>query len=407
MAMLMRVFPPAERMRTASILTVPTTLAPTIGPVLGGLLVTGLSWRWVFYLNLPIGAAALLFGLLCLRPDGEGDAGRFDLPGFLLCGAGLALLLYGLSAWPEPGPAATSAPLCVAAGALQLAVTVVVELRTRAPTLDLGLLAGRLFRWSTSALMLASVAFFGTLYAVSVYFQAGRGLSALASGLSTFPEALGAMCGAQVASRVLHQRLGPRRHISLGLLATGVSIGLLAVPSATTSLWWTRILLFGVGFSMAQLFTTTQTVAFADIPAHATGRASAMFNAGRQLGSAAGVALLSATIATVGPVRWAVGSSRTWTPAGSPSWRPRSSASSASSPRRAWTTPPRRGRRRRRNDASAERADQRPERGLSLVGAGRVRYVVDGQHQPARGDPQSRRQRQNVLSGQHSQRTGR
>src|SRR5581483_2316790 len=81
MAMLFRVFPPAERIRASSILTVPTTLAPALGPVLGGLLVTDLSWRWVFFVNLPIGALAILFGLFFVREQTSEDAGRFDVRG--------------------------------------------------------------------------------------------------------------------------------------------------------------------------------------------------------------------------------------------------------------------------------------------------------------------------------------
>ena len=90
MAMLFRVFPPAERVRAASIMTVGTTLAPAIGPVLGGFLVTDFSWRWVFFVNLPIGIVAVLFGALFLERTEAMDAGRFDVPGFILGGAGSA-----------------------------------------------------------------------------------------------------------------------------------------------------------------------------------------------------------------------------------------------------------------------------------------------------------------------------
>jgi len=93
MAMLMRAFPPAERIRAAAILTVPTTFAPALGPLLGGLLVTDASWRWVFYVNLPIGAVAFAFGLLFLRQETQPHAGRFDLAGFLLSGIGLGLAI--------------------------------------------------------------------------------------------------------------------------------------------------------------------------------------------------------------------------------------------------------------------------------------------------------------------------
>ena len=103
MAMLFRVFPPSERIRASAILTVPTTLAPALGPVLGGLLVTDLSWRWVFYVNVPIGAAALAFGAVFLRQHAETRPGRFDLAGFLLSGIGLGLLMYGVSEGPDLG----------------------------------------------------------------------------------------------------------------------------------------------------------------------------------------------------------------------------------------------------------------------------------------------------------------
>src|SRR6266851_5103294 len=101
--MLYRTFPPAQRVQVSSILIIPTVIAPATGPVLGGLLVDSLSWRWVFFVNVPIGIAAFLFGLLSLQEHREPKAGRFDLPGFLLAGIGLALVLYALSEGPTSG----------------------------------------------------------------------------------------------------------------------------------------------------------------------------------------------------------------------------------------------------------------------------------------------------------------
>ena len=123
MAMLFRVFPPAERVRASSILTVGTTLAPAIGPVLGGLLVTDLTWRWVFFVNLPIGIAAVTFGALCLERSAPQEAGVFDVPGFVLGGAGLGLLMYGVSegplkGWSSPTVIATCVAGVAAADAL-------------------------------------------------------------------------------------------------------------------------------------------------------------------------------------------------------------------------------------------------------------------------------------------------
>jgi EmrB/QacA subfamily drug resistance transporter len=307
MAMLYRAFPPAERLRAAAILTVPTTLAPALGPVLGGLLVTELSWRWVFYVNLPLGVAAFTFGLLFLQQQKQDRPGRFDLAGFLLSGVGLGLLMYGVSEGPNLGWRRPDVLASIAAGIVLLVAMVVVELRSPAPMVDLRLLKNRLFGLGNGVIVLASIAFLGTLYAISLYYQDGRGLSALGSGLSTFPEAFGVMGGAQLASRVLYPRLGPRRHLTLGLTGTSASIGLLALLGPQTSLWWARLLLLSLGLFMAQVFVPVQAASFATITPAATGRASAMFNAVRQLGGAVGVAVLTTAIVLVGPVHLVAG----------------------------------------------------------------------------------------------------
>ena len=307
MAMLYRAFPPAERLRAAAILTVPTTLAPALGPVLGGLLVTELSWRWVFYVNLPLGVATFTFGLLFLQQQKQDRPGRFDLAGFLLSGVGLGLLMYGVSEGPNLGWRRPDVLATIAAGGVLLVAMVVVELRSPAPMVDLRLLKNRLFGLGNGVIVLASVAFLGTLYAISLYYQDGRGLSALGSGLSTFPEAFGVMGGAQLASRVLYPRLGPRRHLTLGLTGTAASIGLLALLGPQTSLWWARLLLLSLGLFMAQVFVPVQAASFATITPAATGRASAMFNAVRQLGGAVGVAVLTTAIVLVGPVHLVAG----------------------------------------------------------------------------------------------------
>ncbi|HMK63808.1 MAG TPA: MFS transporter, partial [Acidimicrobiales bacterium] len=97
MTMLWRAFPPAERIRASAILIIPTAFAPALGPVLGGLFVTDLSWRWVFYVNVPIGIAALVFGRVFLREQERQEPGPFDLGGFVLACVGLGSLMYGLS----------------------------------------------------------------------------------------------------------------------------------------------------------------------------------------------------------------------------------------------------------------------------------------------------------------------
>lgn len=102
-AMLMRAFPPAERAAASRWLLIPVTIGPASGPIVGGFLLTFASWRWVFYINLPIGILAFTVGALLLKEHREPRAGGFDLPGFLLSGCGLGLVLYALSHGPAKG----------------------------------------------------------------------------------------------------------------------------------------------------------------------------------------------------------------------------------------------------------------------------------------------------------------
>ena len=127
LAMLFRVFPPEERIRASSILLPASVLAPALGPVIGGFFVSELSWRWVFYVNTPIGAFAIIFGLIFLAEQRPESVGRFDVPGFLLAGLGLGLLMYGISEGPNVGWTSTRVLVSIAVG-LVLAVAMVLSL---------------------------------------------------------------------------------------------------------------------------------------------------------------------------------------------------------------------------------------------------------------------------------------
>jgi sugar phosphate permease len=138
------------------------------------------------------------------------------------------------------------------------------------------------------------------LYLIPLYFQDARGLSALQSGLSTFPEAFGVMVGAQLASRLIYPRVGPRRHITAGLLGLALCMLALTQISLVTSLWLIRGLMFLLGLAMAQVMVPNQAASFAMISHESMGRASTFFNTMRQVGSAVGVAVLSTVLIGVG-----------------------------------------------------------------------------------------------------------
>jgi len=304
-AMLYRTFPPAQRIQVSRILIFPTVVAPAVGPVLGGLLVDQLSWRWVFFVNVPIGIATLLFGLLFLQEHREPAAGRFDLAGFLLAGIGLALVTYALSEGPSAGWTSTSVLTSAFVGLLVLVVFTVVELRTREPMIDLQLFGNRLFRSANLVTLFSSAGFLGILFAAPLFLQEARGVSALTSGLTTFPEALGVVLSTQLVAR-LYPSIGPRRLMTAGLSGVAIVMSLLSLIGGDTSLWLMRVLMFLIGAGMAYAMQPAQVAAFATISSASTGRASALNNAQRQVGAALGVAVLSSVISAVGATRLSV-----------------------------------------------------------------------------------------------------
>jgi EmrB/QacA subfamily drug resistance transporter len=303
LAMLFRVYPPAERLRLSSILAVFTALAPALGPVLGGLFTTYASWRLVFFVNVPIGAAAFAFGAVLLAGHTQPRPGRLDRPGVVLSGLGLGSLMYGISAGPSRGWSSAPVLLTLIAGAALLTALAVVELRTAEPLIDLRLFGNRLFRAATSLYGLGSVAYLGALYLAALFFQDALGLSAVASGLITFPSALGVMAGGQLVTRVLYRRFGPRRIVTAGLLVVAGAMAAMALVSSGTSRWLIGLIMFGLGLGISSVFIPAQAISMATISRAQTGRASSIFNAGKQLGGALGVALLTTVLATAGPTR--------------------------------------------------------------------------------------------------------
>jgi len=298
MALLFRTFPPERRARASQILIIPTAVAPAIGPIIGGILVTHASWRWVFLINIPIGMFAILFGALFLADQREKAPGRFDIWGFVLGGPGLALFLYGISSGPLDGWASPKVLGTAIGGLLLIVALVIIELRISQPMLDFRLLHDRLFLDNTLVGVVGFGAFLGTLFIVPLYLQEARHFSAMTSGVTTFPEALGVLVSTQIAGR-LYGRIGPRR-LQVGGLAWIAAIIFVASAyfGGGTSLWTVRIFMFGLGAGFAYLLISQQAARFATISPENTGRATALASAIQQASSAIGIALLTTVLTT-------------------------------------------------------------------------------------------------------------
>jgi EmrB/QacA subfamily drug resistance transporter len=298
MALLFRTFPPERRARASQILIVPTAVGPAVGPIIGGILVQDASWRWVFLINLPVAAAAFVFGVVFLDQHREPAPGVFDARAFVLGGPGLAMLLYGISQGPVRGWTSAPVVVTIAAGVALLGTLVAVELRTAHPMLDFRLLGNRLFLDCTLVGVVGFGSFLGVLFIVPLYLQEGRHLSALTSGLATFPEALGVATFTQLAGR-LYPRLGPRRFQVGGLMWLAALLVAASISfDNSTSLWLVRLFMFGMGAGLAFVFIAQQAVRYAGISPAATGRATALAAAIQQASIALGIAVLTTVLAS-------------------------------------------------------------------------------------------------------------
>ncbi|QHZ45317.1 multidrug efflux MFS transporter [Bacillus sp. NSP9.1] len=296
MAILFRTFPPHERPKISRLLVLPVAVAPALGPIISGFLTDQLSWRWIFYINIPIGIIILLFGMLFLDEHIESKAERFDLPGFLLSAPGMALAIFALSQAPVRGFASPAVLAAAIGGLILLTALVFVELQVQQPLLNLRLLSERVFGTMSMISLLSAAGLLGMLYVFPLMYQEVLHYSALDTALITFPEALGLMLASQVMPRTL-AKFGPRRLISAALLCAAVMFALISLTGPGSNPWFLRMLLFLAGFFLGQAVGAVQITSFANISSASMGRATTLFHVQNRLGSALGVAALSCLLA--------------------------------------------------------------------------------------------------------------
>jgi EmrB/QacA subfamily drug resistance transporter len=288
-AIALRVIPVEQRGKYIGFLAVPILLAPALGPIVGGYLVESFSWRWIFAINLPIGAVVAVAAWRWLREEKLPATGRFDLAGLVLAGVGFAALLYAVSEAPSRGWTAPPTLLLAAAGLLLLAAFVAVELRHPAPLLDVRLFADPAFALGNAVIWLAAVGLFGGLLLLPLFLQQVQGISPLAAGLVLLPQGLGLVLASPL-SGVLYDRGGARWPVAGGMLGTAATTALLARIGPDTGAWALAPLLLARGAAIALVFNPAQTAALASVGHAEAARASSMVNALRQIAAALGVA---------------------------------------------------------------------------------------------------------------------
>jgi DHA2 family methylenomycin A resistance protein-like MFS transporter len=297
LALLTAAFPdPRERVQAIGLWSGMSATALAAGPVIGGLLTDALGWRWVFYVNLPVGVAAVVVAGRVVAESSDPAASRLDLPGLGTGSLGLGAVTLGLIESNQRGWGSPEILGLLAVGVGLLATFTVVEARRRQPMLSLRFFRDGAFATANTVVLLAGFALLGFVFFNTLYFQQVQGWSPLQAGLRSLPNTAAVVVCAPLAGR-LASRAGYRVPVTAGLLAAAAGLLALTGIAAGTpyaQLWW-RLALLGVGLGLSISPATAAGVAA--MPGTRAGVASAVISTSRQVGGALGVAVLGAVAA--------------------------------------------------------------------------------------------------------------
>lgn len=295
MGMLFRVTPPERRGSVMGLFALPVMVAPILGPTLGGYLTEYVSWRWVFYLNVPAGALALFMGATLLRETPTRRGLPFDLPGFVLAALSTAPILLAFEDAPTKGFSDTGVVLKLLVAAVAFPVFVWWELRTKDPLLNLRLFKIPAFTVGGVVNFVTSTALFGAIFLLPVFLQNVRGLGAMESGLLLFPQAIASALSVTVGGR-LYDKVGPRPLVIFGFCMLATATWLLSRIDVTTSDTTIRLILLLRGASMGFAMMPSMTAWMAAAPQSQTQAASALQNVLRQVYGAFGTAIFATVL---------------------------------------------------------------------------------------------------------------
>jgi EmrB/QacA subfamily drug resistance transporter len=297
MSLLTQTAGPSRVGRVMSVIGVPTLLGPILGPVIGGLIVDSVSWRWIFYVNIPIAVVALLLAARLLHADhGRADAGRLDWLGLLLLSPGLAGIVFGLSETETHGGlGAAMAWGPIVAGIVLVALFVVHSARAPRPLIDVRLFRVTGFSAAVATTFLLGGALFGAMIVLPLYYQVARGESALGAGLLMAPQGLGAAMAMPLAGR-LTDRVGGGRVAAVGLVIMTLGTIPFAFLGASTSYVLLALLLVVRGIGMGGTMMPAMAAAFATLERSQVPRATSALNAIQRVGGSIGTALLAVVL---------------------------------------------------------------------------------------------------------------
>jgi EmrB/QacA subfamily drug resistance transporter len=274
-------------------------LAVALGPLVGGAVVSGISWHWIFWLNVPIGIVLVPLALLRLD-ESHGPASKLDLPGVGLASAGLFGIVWGLVRANSLGWTSPEIVGAIALGAALVALFVVWELRAPQPMLPMRFFRNRTFTLANVSSLFMFFGMFGSIFLLAQFFQTVQGYSPLASGLRILPWTAMPMIVAPVAG-ALSDRIGGHKIMGTGLALQALGLAWIAAVSSPTTPYADLVAPFAVsGFGMALFFAPVANVVLSAVRPEEQGQASGANNAIRELGGVFGVAVLASVFAHYG-----------------------------------------------------------------------------------------------------------
>ena len=294
-ATMMETFPASQRGMAMAVWGIGIMFAPIVGPTLGGWITDNWSWRWVFYINVPVGAAAVVLAWLFV-PDSTTErpaVRRIDVPGLVLLVAGVAALQFVLDRGQRDDWFASSLIVWLSiVAAVALVALVVRELRIAEPVVDLRVLRHPTFAVATAAMFVISIAFYGIMVLSPLFTQILMGYTAMLAGLVLAPGGLSTLVTMPIAAALLN-RVDPRWIIVTGCAVNAYAMYLMATLTLEASYWNIMLPRLIQGLGIGLTFVPLSTVALSAVPMREMGHASGLFNFIRTSGGSIGIAMMS------------------------------------------------------------------------------------------------------------------
>jgi len=292
LAMIYELFPPDKRGGAMGIWGIAAMTGPAIGPVLGGFIVTAVSWRWLFIINVPVGVVGVVLATILLRDLGYREARRFDLKGFWLAGLGLIAWLLAFSEGTQWGWESSQIVGLLVVGAVLLIGFGVHEVHVHEPLIELRMFSNFVFSLTMVIAMVLVVAQYGRLIFMPLELETLRGMSALKVGVILTPGALGAASTMPIGGR-LSDRVGARIPAVVGLSVVAVTTLLLALITVHTSVVYLMVVLAISGAGTGLAMTPMMVAALNAVQAKFVAQASSVRSLNRYVAGSFAVAILS------------------------------------------------------------------------------------------------------------------